>query len=127
MKIKDPRKGPWSIPQRNQFEFPFHHVCQAEGIHEIDDAIQKRIYNAPVASDHRHTDGGALMYILVRNFRDGNIEPVAALLDEALDDFALFFERLIAVEPERYACNSDCHMNRSIGVKPDPNRASDLR
>jgi hypothetical protein len=86
-----------------------HQVRQAEGFHESDDAIQKRIQHPSITPDDGYPDDGALIDILVPDLGYGNVEAMTAFVNDTFNHSPLLFEGLISVEPENNPYDSYCH------------------
>jgi len=84
-------------------------ISQAEGIHEIDNAVENRVEEAAIVPHDGNTQCRPLVQVLILNFRYRRIEAVAALIDEALDHLSLLLKRLVSVQPKLDPSNSDRH------------------
>jgi hypothetical protein len=98
-----------AVAEGNQLDFMTNEISQTEGFHEIDNAVEHRIEETSIVPNHGDTQGRSLVYILILDLRHGRIETMAALLDQALDHFALVLKRLVAMKPELYSRNPDRH------------------
>jgi hypothetical protein len=84
-------------------------ISQAQGIHEIDNAVENRVEETAIVSHDGNTQRGPLMQVLILNFSHRRIEAVAALIDEALDHLPLLFKGLVPVQSKLNPSNSDGH------------------
>jgi hypothetical protein len=74
----------------------------AKEVGEVDDMRENALYMPPLVADHRHPDDGLLDAILAVNLGDGDLEPIAQLLFQALNHAALVLEALRPAQKKKH-------------------------
>jgi hypothetical protein len=81
------------IELRKGFPLNLTEVESAVPLHKINDGVELPVYETSLIRDQCYPDDSKCLFILMVDFRDGDIESALQSSEQALDDAPLSFQR----------------------------------